>query len=393
MTQRLRSLPFFRRETSVQRNGHRGEMWSHSASIVSAGIICFAAAVSAQQSSSKAYSVIELDTLGKRASVAVSINDKAQSAGALGSSEDAEIFAAVWDGRGKPQKLQTPTADPNSVAFGINDSADVVGGYNALDSIRGYVRTARGEFHILAPLPGDNGGQALSINNVGELVGFSTGARGMRACLWNRQRQPVNLGALPGGTLSRALDVNNLGSVVGYSSTPKGNRAFLWSPQTGMQDLGVLPTDMTSEAFAINDAGLVVGQSFGPRGMRAFIWSKQYGMRDLGVLLKGSNSRATGVNNRGEVVGMSSSDKGERAFVWSARDGMRDLNALVEGTLPLVEAHAINDSGQIIASGRDSASGHHFPVQGAPQGSTDDHEDESPTRLYLLTPVTVPRNP
>ena len=345
--------------------------------------------VLAQKGPSKAYDVVELDTLRKGASMVVCVNDKGHSAGAFGSLEDADMFAALWDDRGRPQKLQTPAADPNSMAFGINDSLDVVGAYNALDSIRAFLRTSKGEFHIAANLPGDNGAQAVAINNTGEFVGFSTGPRGMRACFWNRQRQPRDLGVLPGGTMSKAMDINNRGDVVGYSSTPKGNRAFLWSPQTGMQDLGLLPTGTSSEAFAINDVGVVVGQSFGASGMRAFIWTKQLGMRDLGVLRRGSYSRATAINNRGEVIGISSTDNGEKPFVWNLRDGMKDLSALVEGTFPLSEAHAINDKGQIVVSGMDMTSGHHNFVQvGSLPGKNDGtHADDSPKYFYLLTPT------
>jgi probable HAF family extracellular repeat protein len=359
-----------------------------------AGVLCIAANVLAQQASFKRYEALELDTVDKRASAGVSLNNKGYAAGALGSLEDSDTLAVVWDNHGKPQKVQTPAADPSSMAFAISDSLDVVGSYNGPDSLRGFIRTSQGQFYTLANLPGDNGAQVVAINNNGESVGFSTGARGMRACFWNRQRQPVDLGVLPGGTLSKAMDINNQGTVVGYSSTAKGNRAFLWSPQTGMQDLGVLPTGTSSEAFAINDAGIVVGQSFGPSGGRAFIWTKKVGMRDLGVFPKGSYSRAVGINNRGEVIGTSSSDKGERAFIWTARDGMKDLNALVKGTFPLGDALAINDNGQIIVSGTDSASGHHKVGQSGPPGSKDDaHADDSPTYLYLLTPAPGSRNP
>ena len=388
MTQSLKSVV-----CAVRRTGPDWLSWTVPSPVLlgsASGIVVaalFTATMFAQQFPRKAYEVVELDTFGKRASVAVSVNNNGQSVGALVSLEDPDILAAVWDSRGKPQKVQTPAADPNSIALAINDGLDVVGTYNALESARGFLRTSNGEFHILPNLPGDNAAQAVAINNRGESVGFSTGARGMRACLWSRDRQPVNLGMLPGGTLSKAMDINSHGTVVGFSDTATGNRAFLWSPQAGMQDLGLLPTGTSSEAFAINDAGMVVGQSFGPSGMRAFVWTKQFGIRDLGVLPKGSYSRAVGINNRGEVIGMSSSDKGERAFVWNVRDGMTDLNEFVEGTLPLVEALAINDKGQILVSGRDSVSGHHSGLQGSTE--SDSHEDENPTQLYLLTPVAA----
>jgi probable HAF family extracellular repeat protein len=96
-------------------------------------------------------------------------------------------------------------------------------------------------------------------------------------------------------------------------------------------------------------------------------------MRSLGFLSGGDQSRALVFSDSGEVVGTSTSSLGERAFVWTRKDGMRDLNNIIpqNSGIHLAEAHAINSKGQVVAFGIDRL---------------DDHTDEGPGRLYLLTP-------
>jgi probable HAF family extracellular repeat protein len=98
--------------------------------------------------------------------------------------------------------------------------------------------------------------------------------------------------------------------------------------------------------------------------MHAVIW-RGASVEDLGTLGDGTHSAALGINSQGDVVGVS--DTGDytcpsacfpvqHAFLY--REGvMRDLNDLipVDSGWELVVATAINDSGQIVASGRDAA--------------------------------------
>ena len=131
------------------------------------------------------------------------------------------------------------------------------------------------------------------------------------------------------------------------------SRAVLWTKTGNVRDLGTLPGDTSSEASAINNNGDVVGYSKGPQGMRAFLWTQATGMQDLGVLPGGNSSRALGINDMGAVVGSSTSSSGDRAFIWTKQAGMRDLNsaASVTSGVVFVEAHAINNTGQILVMG------------------------------------------
>jgi hypothetical protein len=63
---------------------------------------------------------------------------------------------------------------------------------------------------------------------------------------------------------------------------------------------------------------------------------------------------------------------------------MLDLNTLVPTNFPyiLVDAHAINDRGQILALGMERTQAH-------PGGGSEDepHEDEAQLKVFLLTPT------
>ena len=157
----------------------------------------------------------------------------------------------------------------------------------------------------------------------------------------------------------------------------------LWPKSGGVRDLGTLPGDTSSEASAINNNGDVVGYSKGPRGMRAFLWTQATGMQDLGMLPGGNSSRALGINDTGVVVGSSTSSSGDRAFIWTKETGMRDLNSAASMTLGVVfvEAHAINNAGQILVMGSPMHESH-SSGEAAPQCAP------APPSSFLLTPAS-----
>jgi probable HAF family extracellular repeat protein len=337
-----------------------------------------------------AYTVSELSGAGR---VSSRLNNLGDVAGRAGDSSSGETQATIWKhdrlrGRSKPKHLGKLQGGEYSSASGINDAGEVAGEANTAESIVPFVWTPQGGLRRSPLLAGDNCGQTFGINKHGHVVGYSSGVLGRRAFLWTRKAGAHNLGILPGGNHSSASDVNDLDEVVGTSGSAAGERAVLWTTNGNIRDLGTLPGDTSSEASAINNNGDVVGYSRGPRGMRAFLWTQATGMQDLGVLPGGDSSRALDINDMGDVVGSSTSSSGDRAFIWTKQEGMRDLNSAVSVASGVVffEAHAINNTGQILVMG------------GAMHGSHGSDEAAqvcapAPPSSYLLTPArTVSSN-
>ena len=184
---------------------------------------------------------------------------------------------------------------------------------------------AKGEIHVLPPLPGDTVGFALWMNDGGQVVGTSGSCAntqpvgvvvGPHAVLWDIDGSVYELPSL-GGTVdtsvlavgNRALAINNRGQMVGGSSLPDNTtaHAVLWLDKTSIMDLGTLPGDFNSGAVAINDKGDIVGVSNDTRGnARAFLWQDGV-MHDLNELVPADSPVyllfAAGIDSRGEIAG------------------------------------------------------------------------------------------
>jgi probable HAF family extracellular repeat protein len=368
-------------------------------SVVSVTLAVMAALVSLRDTfgDTTAYIVSELSGAGNKGLVPSRLNNLGDVAGRAGDSSSGETQATIWKqdklhdklhGRFKSKHLGKLHGGEYSSASGINDAGEVAGEANTAESIVPFVWTPQGGLRRSPLLAGDNCGQTFAINKHGHVVGYSSGPLGRRAFLWARKAGAHNLGILPGGNHSSASDINDLDEVVGTSGSAGGARAVLWTTNGNIRDLGTLPGDTSSEASAINNNGDVVGYSKGPRGMRAFLWTQATGMQDLGVLPGGNSSRALDINDMGAVVGSSTSSSGDRAFIWTKQEGMTDLNsaASVASGAVFFEAHAINNTGQILVMGSPMHKSH-MSDEAASQCAP------APPSSFLLTPArTVSSN-
>ena len=232
----------------------------------------------------------------------------------------------VWQ-NGKMEPLLPFLGGNISEAFGTNDSAQVVGmaeaGYTDPTCIRpqvlsyfGVVWNPDGSIQRqLQPYGDDHISVAVGINDAGEVVGGSgpcaplSPSIGAHALLWqNGSTTATDLGNFGGTTNNVAFAINQNGQIVGFSGLP-GNttaHAFIWQ-NDAMTDLGTLPGDVFSLALSINNNGQIVGESCDAKGTcRACLWQNG-SPTDLNTLVvAGSTARllvATDINNEGQIVG------------------------------------------------------------------------------------------
>lgn len=271
---------------------------------------------------------------------------------------------------------------------------------------------SHGRLSPLPPLPGGRNSQGSLVNDRGQVVGTAESGTQDQTCatastgqllrfeavIWNQNGIPQQLKPYADDTVGIGFAINDAGQAVGTTGNCAnttlmpliyGPRAVLWDQNGVATDLGSLSTPPSNfnTAVMINNRGEVAGGSkIGSGALHSFFWTKATGMTDLGTVENdlGSAPGISGLNNAGQVVGVSCvndpacnffnpSFEG-RAYLW--QDGkMMDLNALVVGgaQLYLVNASGINDAGEIVGLGIDSAGNPHAflatPVAGGSEGT------------------------
>jgi probable HAF family extracellular repeat protein len=241
---------------------------------------------------------------------------------------------------------------------------------------------------LLNPIAGDSSSGANGINDSGAVAGFSSGPAGMAAVIWlNGAAQAI----VPHGAGNNAaVAINNHGTVTGSAGAGHSQRAFFWNAAAGLNFLPPLPGDQSSQAFGISQQDFAAGVSRDSNGAtRAVFWDTN-GAHNLGILSGGTHSEAFGINASGWVVGSSGSGLGMRAFLWTAADGMRDLNTLIpaDSNLVLTSAEAINDAGEIAATGNLN-----HDLMNDREVNMDRENHSGVTRLFLLVPVQTIAGP
>jgi probable HAF family extracellular repeat protein len=252
------------------------------------------------------------DVLDYGIGVADAINSSAQAAGTTFQNTEALLFSTI----APPQNLANFGQNNGNVAYGINDSGEIVGkaGVNVNGTTHAFLNVS-GVTSDLGTIPDCHGQQpatysgiAYAINNSGQIVGITNyagenGCTGLNstAFLYNNGSM-VALGGL-GTTSSTATAINNNGQIAGYFVNGSGQtHAFFYSGGVAT-DLGTLG-GTSSIATAVNSNGQVVGYSTTASGSQhAFLYNNGT-MTDLGTL-GGTYSYAYGVNDSGVIVGLS----------------------------------------------------------------------------------------
>jgi probable HAF family extracellular repeat protein len=242
----------------------------------------------------------------------------------------------------------------NSRALDINAGGVIVGDVQLNRFIAPQAGVYQnGQWTGLGYLPGfANLSVAKAINSSGVIVGesYGTGFSG-RAFVYANGTM-ADLGTLGGFGPTTAEGINDSGQIVGNSVPTNKIVTDGYLYQNGQM------TNIGGNAYAINNAGVVAGSK---NGHASIYQNGQW--QDLGVLPNfTTSSNAYAINNSGVVVGVSSHSGiyQNHAFVYS-NGQLQDLNNLVNfsGTTLsyLVEARDINDSGQIVGWGLNTAGG------------------------------------
>jgi probable HAF family extracellular repeat protein len=281
--------------------------------------------------------------------------------------------AFSWTRSGGMKDLGTLSGATVSGAIGVNQSGTIVGYSN----VKGQLATnfvavqwsSTGAITNLGTLSGGSSSAAFGINSAGVVAGDSFLSSGIvNATSWT-SKKIKNLGALSKAIFTAGLAVNDNGEIVGESvfgyGPPFTSHGFLWNGST-MKDLGTLSGGVTSMANAINISGVIVGQSDGTSTgghWHAVLWDTSDKIQDLGTLPGGNYSIAFGVNSSSVVVGYGNlSNNAAHAMVWTSTGGMQDLNSLIPSNSGwvLINANAINASGQITGYGTKGGANHAF---------------------------------
>jgi probable HAF family extracellular repeat protein len=318
--------------------------WFASCSSVAA-LSLFAHIVHAQQ-----YSLIELEAPAMADyTIALGINDNGQVVGGISTQPGSED-PALWNGT--TATMLDLAGGISGAALAINNAGVMVGVTYTMLPDGGYVPHATlwngGVATVLPTLGGTEGG-AVAINQLGQIVGSTSDSGGwQRGAIWD------------GATLTdlghaMARDINNVGQVLGFSSS---FGPTLWNGTTAT------PLGINMDPIAINDAGAVVGNTES-RDHETWQWKTTAKLWSAGsaVVLTGPanyqfNTTARDINNAGQIVGYSEDDNlTSVATLWNGTTAL-NLNTVLTAAqavhIKLTQATAINDLGHIVAYGLDT---------------------------------------
>lgn len=280
-------------------------------------------------------------------------------------SDGAGFSHALFYSHGTTTDLGKLPGDTDAAAFGLNDSAQIVGVSSHYDAALGTVGTAFLQTGSVMQSLGGLGGyysQANAINNAGQVTGFASMPNPVLGTVNHAFRYSSgsmqDLGTLPGYNHSFGKAINGGGQVAGLLANwvlfgeIRGyyGHAFVYSGGT-LNDLGTLGGEY-SQANAVNGPGHVAGwaQPAGTTSSHACLW-KGTSPIDLGTILSddAGYSSANAVNGLDEVAGYSVTRHGGQHAVIANTDMMLDLNAFVPAGsgIELNSATGINDAGQV----------------------------------------------
>ena len=229
--------------------------------------------------------------------------------------------------RGRMSALPTVGGN-NGQASAINNRGEVAGYAETAvtDSgcppykITSAVLWEKGKALALPNVGADPDGVAFGINNHGQTVGYSgTCLAATHAVMWKNNTAFV-LQDLGGTKSNIAYVINNRGQMAGKVRSADGTTyiAAFWQADGTLTTIGILPGDFAAFATGINNRGQVVGNNFDSsfNWSHGFIWQNRV-MTDLNTLIPGDSNlfviSASNINERGQISGMATVIAGPHA--------------------------------------------------------------------------------
>jgi len=169
---------------------------------------------------------------------------------------------------GVMQTLVAPGAS-NTFAYGINDTAEVVGAANA-PSVGTYaIVYLNGSFTTLT-VPWQGSTTARGINNAGHMVGYHTDPAGNTIGFLTAGAGVFTDIIVPGAFSTFPYRVNNIGEVVGYFTNEDGDESgFVY--KDGVYQTITVPGSSDTLVYAMNDSGEIVGSFIDNSGTHGFL--------------------------------------------------------------------------------------------------------------------------
>jgi probable HAF family extracellular repeat protein len=208
----------------------------------------------------------------------------------------------------------------STVAQGINDRGQIVGGYS--DEIFGpsHLFVTDGDQFVTIDIAGSSNTTAFGINNQGKIVGsyVTSEQHGFLYPATDPVFTPIDVPFPTGVFATRPNDINNRGQIVGeYLDQPASNEQHGFVYNKGhFRSIDVPDAEVTS-ANGINDNGAIVG-FYADRftfEIHGFI-KKRGAFSTIDVPFSGaSNTSANGINNKGQIVGIYQDGSGVHGYL------------------------------------------------------------------------------
>jgi probable HAF family extracellular repeat protein len=235
-------------------------------------------------------------------------------------------------------------------ASGINNAGQIVGFFrDAGRKLHGFMRTTAG---ALTTIDGPDAGgntEAYAINDTGQIVGGFNLSGFLR----------TSTGAFttflaPGAMVTYASGINNAGQIVGRFNRMDFSQGSFFRAADGTFTFVDVRGDTT--LYGINDAGQIVGSFFitGVNGHfgngHGFLRTATGTVTTIDVP-SGSGTSARGINNAGQIVGEFFAGGKKHGFFRTAAGGITTID--VPGATETV-ASGINNARQIVGSFKDT---------------------------------------